>query len=443
MLLMNGSDHLLPQPWLGRVVAAANASQDDYRFTVTSLGEYVREQPVDGLDHVVRRAAIGRARERARWAWRRTGSTCTRRAAHAERSLERLAEPLERAAPPAARLPAALLDVGWRQLDPQQRARLVVRVQRRRGRRGGARALPGGAPRRRGAHPRRAPAARDDDRRAAVVDHRREQHRPPACGLVDGPAARHRSGAPGGGRRRHRLPHPGRAHDRGRGHLHRRGRPEDPVGPRDDAGTGAGRRPHRTGRATARSPTAPSRVHVPRRRSRGDPSSTSRRPRRPCWRSARRVPPSPSASAARRCARSSWPPIACPASAGARTARSRAPARHRGARRRARRWPTSTCRSRSTPPTAPLTIEADGVTRGRALNRYVDGGDGGDTYNYSPPAVDTVVDRPESVRVARRRSGPGASPDSSSPRPTAGPRTPSATNGRAHAAATTPVSSTS
>src|SRR3954452_2225048 len=49
MLLMNGSDHLLPQPWLGDVVAAANDIQDDYRFAVTSLAEYVRAQPTDGL----------------------------------------------------------------------------------------------------------------------------------------------------------------------------------------------------------------------------------------------------------------------------------------------------------------------------------------------------------------------------------------------------------
>ncbi len=49
MLLMNGSDHLLPQPWLGEVVAAANTEQDEYRFAVTSLGEYVRAQPTDGL----------------------------------------------------------------------------------------------------------------------------------------------------------------------------------------------------------------------------------------------------------------------------------------------------------------------------------------------------------------------------------------------------------
>ena len=45
MLLMNGSDHLLPQPWLGAVVAGANAMQDEYRFTITSLPEHLADQP--------------------------------------------------------------------------------------------------------------------------------------------------------------------------------------------------------------------------------------------------------------------------------------------------------------------------------------------------------------------------------------------------------------
>src|SRR5207245_8236062 len=40
-----------------------------------------------------------------------------------------------------------------------------------------------------------------------------------------------------------------------------------------------------------------------------------------------------------------------------------------------------------------LTVESDGMLL-RGVNRLVDGGDGGDTYNYSPPAVDRVVDRP-------------------------------------------------
>ena len=32
---MNGTDHQMPQPWLGRVVAEANDVQDDYDFAVT------------------------------------------------------------------------------------------------------------------------------------------------------------------------------------------------------------------------------------------------------------------------------------------------------------------------------------------------------------------------------------------------------------------------
>jgi alpha-mannosidase len=41
------------------------------------------------------------------------------------------------------------------------------------------------------------------------------------------------------------------------------------------------------------------------------------------------------------------------------------------------------------------------------LGRMVDGGDGGDTYNYSPPAEeDLLVDRPESVAVSTLETGP-------------------------------------
>jgi hypothetical protein len=41
ILFMNGTDHQVPQSWLGRVVAAANEIQDDYDFVVTSLAEYL------------------------------------------------------------------------------------------------------------------------------------------------------------------------------------------------------------------------------------------------------------------------------------------------------------------------------------------------------------------------------------------------------------------
>ena len=54
LLLMNGTDHQLPQPWLGRVVAEANQIQDDYRFVVTSLAEYLPEQPTDGTARLAR-----------------------------------------------------------------------------------------------------------------------------------------------------------------------------------------------------------------------------------------------------------------------------------------------------------------------------------------------------------------------------------------------------
>ncbi|MEA2817996.1 MAG: 2-O-(6-phospho-alpha-D-mannosyl)-D-glycerate hydrolase, partial [Rhodospirillaceae bacterium] len=41
LLLMNGTDHQMPHPWLGRVVAEANLMQDEYEFVVTSLPEYL------------------------------------------------------------------------------------------------------------------------------------------------------------------------------------------------------------------------------------------------------------------------------------------------------------------------------------------------------------------------------------------------------------------
>ncbi len=40
------------------------------------------------------------------------------------------------------------------------------------------------------------------------------------------------------------------------------------------------------------------------------------------------------------------------------------------------------------------------------LHRLVDGGDGGDTYNYSPPTVDQLVERPHRVEVTVQERGP-------------------------------------
>jgi alpha-mannosidase len=48
---------------------------------------------------------------------------------------------------------------------------------------------------------------------------------------------------------------------------------------------------------------------------------------------------------------------------------------------------------------------ADGLEL-RACGRLVDDGDGGDTYNYSPPATDLVVERPDAVRIDVVEAGP-------------------------------------
>ena len=148
MLLMNGTDHQMPQPWLGRVVAEANEIQDDYRFVVTSLPEYVVEQPADGLSTVRGELRSGRGANVL------MGVASNRVDVHqacavAERALERRAEPLSALLLPADRYPDALLGDRVAEARGEQRARLVVRVQRRRGRRPGDGALPRGAPDRR------------------------------------------------------------------------------------------------------------------------------------------------------------------------------------------------------------------------------------------------------------------------------------------------------
>jgi len=115
MLLMNGSDHLLPQPWLGEVVDAANAAQASFHFEVSSLGEYVAAQPTDGLP-----TWHGELRSGAR-ANVLMGVASNRVDVHmlcaaAERALERVAEPLCALYLPPERSPDPLLAIAWREL---------------------------------------------------------------------------------------------------------------------------------------------------------------------------------------------------------------------------------------------------------------------------------------------------------------------------------------
>lgn len=115
ILWMNGTDHQAPKPTLGRVVAEANALQDDYEMVVTSLSEHLAMTSTDDLP-----VQEGELRSSAR-ANLLMGVTSNRvdirqAAAGAERSLERLAEPLSALALPAQSWPENLLDEAWLQV---------------------------------------------------------------------------------------------------------------------------------------------------------------------------------------------------------------------------------------------------------------------------------------------------------------------------------------
>jgi alpha-mannosidase len=115
MLLMNGTDHQMPQPWLGRVVAEANAIQDDYEFVVTSLPEYLPTQPTAALVTVRSELRSG-ARANLLMGVGSNRVDIHRACAAAERSLERQAEPLSTLFVPEGEYPRALLDIAWRNL---------------------------------------------------------------------------------------------------------------------------------------------------------------------------------------------------------------------------------------------------------------------------------------------------------------------------------------
>ena len=115
MLLMNGTDHQMPQPWLGRVVAEANAVQDEYEFAVTSLPEYLADQPSAGLVTVTGELRSG-ARANLLMGVGSNRVDVHRACARAERSLEKRAEPLSALFLPAREYPHALTDIAWRKL---------------------------------------------------------------------------------------------------------------------------------------------------------------------------------------------------------------------------------------------------------------------------------------------------------------------------------------
>ncbi len=115
ILLMNGTDHQMPQPWLGRVIEEANAAQTDYKFVVTSLPDYLAQQPSDGITTWRGELRSG-ARANVLMGVASNRVDVHQACARAERALERRAEPLCALLLASERYPKELLTEAWRQL---------------------------------------------------------------------------------------------------------------------------------------------------------------------------------------------------------------------------------------------------------------------------------------------------------------------------------------
>jgi alpha-mannosidase len=115
ILFMNGTDHQEPQPWLGRVVAEANELQDDYVLEVTTLPRYLADAPTEGLTRWKGELRSG-ARANVLMGVASNRVDVKQAAARAERALERSAEPLCALYMAPEDFPTRLFDLAWREM---------------------------------------------------------------------------------------------------------------------------------------------------------------------------------------------------------------------------------------------------------------------------------------------------------------------------------------
>jgi mannosylglycerate hydrolase len=112
VLLMNGSDHQAPQPFLGALLAEANGLQDDYRFELSSMAAYLDAAPSQGL-------AVWEGELRSGYRANMLMGVASNRvdvkraAALTEHALERRAEPLSTLFVPPGDWPTSFLDAAW------------------------------------------------------------------------------------------------------------------------------------------------------------------------------------------------------------------------------------------------------------------------------------------------------------------------------------------
>jgi mannosylglycerate hydrolase len=115
LLLMNGTDHHRPQPWLGRVVAEVNQIQSDFELAISSLPDYLNTAP--SLDLPVWHGELrSGARSNLLMGVGSNRVDVKQAAARAEWSLERMAEPLSALFLPADAWPAPFLQLAWTQM---------------------------------------------------------------------------------------------------------------------------------------------------------------------------------------------------------------------------------------------------------------------------------------------------------------------------------------
>ncbi|MDA8359298.1 MAG: alpha-mannosidase [Actinomycetota bacterium] len=115
LLLMNGSDHLPPQPALGRAVAEANALDAGYELEITSLPAYLAEAPTEGLERWKGELRSG-ARANVLMGVTSNRVDVKHAAAETEFHLERRAEPYGALFLPAGEWPERLLSMAWREV---------------------------------------------------------------------------------------------------------------------------------------------------------------------------------------------------------------------------------------------------------------------------------------------------------------------------------------
>ena len=115
LLFMNGSDHLMPQRHLGRVIAEANALQDDLEFSITSLAEYLSTAPRENLEtwHGELRSGY---RSNILMGVLSNRVDVKHLASKTERAIERRAEPYAALLTSPEQYPDSLLRLAWREI---------------------------------------------------------------------------------------------------------------------------------------------------------------------------------------------------------------------------------------------------------------------------------------------------------------------------------------